>query len=102
MKDVAIATCPADQCARKPWGKGKVQRQIGTGAGIIFKGSGFYTTDYRSEGYKAAAKQESLAPTSKNPSPSTTPAAGGTAGKTDTGSAKAPPASGTKSKPAST
>lgn len=43
----------------KKWGKGKVRRAIGAGAGLIFKGSGFYITDYRSEGYKAAAKKES-------------------------------------------
>ena len=35
-----------------------VRRRIGTGAGIIFKGSGFYITDYRSESYKNAAKAE--------------------------------------------
>jgi len=35
-----------------------VKRRIGKGAGIIFKGSGFYETDYRSEGYKKAAKAE--------------------------------------------
>lgn len=35
-----------------------VSRRIGTGAGIIFKGSGFYKTDYRSEGYKKAAKAD--------------------------------------------
>lgn len=35
-----------------------VTRRIGTGAGIIFKGSGFYTTDYRSESYKQAAKAD--------------------------------------------
>lgn len=43
----------------KTWGKGKVKRLIGTGAGLIFKGSGFYITDYRSEGYKSAAKSDS-------------------------------------------
>lgn len=36
-----------------------VRRLIGTGAGVIFKGSGFYETDYRSESYKKAAKDES-------------------------------------------
>jgi putative FmdB family regulatory protein len=36
-----------------------VRRLIGTGGGIIFKGSGFYQTDYRSEGYKKAAKADS-------------------------------------------
>ena len=39
-------------------GKNKLVRLIGTGAGIIFKGSGFYETDYRSEGYKKDAKAE--------------------------------------------
>ena len=43
----------------KKWGKGKVRRLLGTGAGLIFKGSGFYITDYRSEGYKQAAKKDS-------------------------------------------
>ena len=41
------------------WGHGKVKRLFGTGAGLIFKGSGFYTTDYRSQSYKEAAKKES-------------------------------------------
>lgn len=59
MKDDAYTTCPKDLCQKKTWGKGKVQRQLGTGAGLIFKGSGFYITDYRSEGYKAAAKSDS-------------------------------------------
>ena len=39
-------------------GKNKLQRQFGTGAAIVFKGSGFYQTDYRSDGYKKAAKAE--------------------------------------------
>ncbi len=40
-------------------GKNKVRRLISTGAGLIFKGSGFYITDYRSESYKEKAKSES-------------------------------------------
>lgn len=55
----ALTTCPADLCGRKRWGKGKVKRTIGAGAGLLFKGSGFYITDYRSEGYKQAAKKDS-------------------------------------------
>jgi len=52
MKDDALKTCPKDKCRQKTWGKGKVKRKLGAGAGFIFKGSGFYITDYRSEGYK--------------------------------------------------
>jgi putative FmdB family regulatory protein len=52
MKDDALKTCPKPLCRQKTWGKGKVKRKIGAGAGLIFKGSGFYITDYRSEGYK--------------------------------------------------
>ena len=46
-----LRKCPA--C-----GKLKLKRLIGAGAGIIFKGSGFYQTDYRSESYKSAAKSD--------------------------------------------
>ena len=47
---------------RCPKCKGKVKRLVGAGAGILFKGSGFYTTDYRSDGYKKAAKAEKTPP----------------------------------------
>ena len=47
-------------CARCA-NKAPVRRLIGTGAGVLFKGSGFYETDYRSESYKAAAKAEKSA-----------------------------------------
>ena len=59
MKDKAFETCPEAACRMEAWGQGKVRRLLGTGAGLIFKGSGFYITDYRSEGYKQAAKMES-------------------------------------------
>ena len=39
-------------------GKLKLVRQIGTGAGVIFKGSGFYETDYRSSSYKKGAEKD--------------------------------------------
>ncbi|MGV3772489.1 MAG: FmdB family zinc ribbon protein [Verrucomicrobiales bacterium] len=58
IKDSAIATCPQEKCGMKKWGKGKVKRAIGAGAGLIFKGTGFYITDYRSENYKKAAKAD--------------------------------------------
>src|SRR5437660_339167 len=58
MADAALTVCPKDACQQKKWGKGRVKRQIGTGAGLIFKGSGFYITDYRSESYREAAKKD--------------------------------------------
>lgn len=67
-----LKKCPACK-------KLKLQRLIGTGAGIIFKGSGFYETDYRSDSYKSAAKADAApaAPAAAaTPAPaSTTPAA---------------------------
>ena len=66
MKADALEICPEDHCQMRKWGKGPVKRQIGTGAGLIFKGSGFYITDYRSEGYKEAAKKDSPASAEKS------------------------------------
>lgn len=43
----------------KKWGKGRVKKLISAGGGLIFKGTGFYITDYRSDKYKEAAKKES-------------------------------------------
>jgi putative FmdB family regulatory protein len=59
MKDEAYTVCPKEVCRLETWGKGKVKRLLGTGAGLLFKGSGFYITDYRSSGYKEAVKKES-------------------------------------------
>ncbi len=70
-----LTVCPEGLCARKPWGKGRVKRLLGAGGGLIFKGSGFYVTDYRSEKYKEAAKKEktSTSPSGNGkPSPSKT------------------------------
>ena len=61
IKAAPIKQCPA--C-----GKSKAQRLIGTGAGLIFRGSGFYITDYRSEGYKEKAKSEAGTPSEAKPS----------------------------------
>lgn len=43
-------------------GKPKLRRLIGPGAGLIFKGSGFYATDYRSDSYRKAAEAEKKKP----------------------------------------
>ncbi len=49
----SITAKPVKKCPK--CGRQTAKRLIGTGGGIIFKGSGFYATDYRSEGYKKAA-----------------------------------------------
>ena len=59
-----ISAKPVRKCPR--CGKLKVRRLIGTGAGVIFKGSGFYQTDYRSESYKKAAEKDKPADTKKS------------------------------------
>ena len=84
-----LASCPEDLCAQKRWGKGKVKKMISAGAGLIFKGSGFYITDYRSENYKQAAKKESGAASGESKAK---PAAGG----------ESKPAAKAESKPAKT
>ena len=55
MNDPKLTDCPREDC------DGQVKRLLGTGAGIIFKGSGFYQTDYRSDSYKAGEKKDSEA-----------------------------------------
>lgn len=52
MSDPKLEDCPQEGC------RGKVKRMLGTGAGLIFKGSGFYQTDYRSDSYKKAESKE--------------------------------------------
>jgi putative FmdB family regulatory protein len=52
-----ITSKPTKKCPE--CGKSKARRKIGPGAGIIFKGSGFYQTDYRSDSYKKAADADS-------------------------------------------
>ncbi len=66
MRDEAFTVCPKELCRQARWGKGKVKRLLGTGAGLIFKGSGFYITDYRSNSYKEGAKKESSGGSEKN------------------------------------
>jgi len=66
MSEPALKNCPKELCAQKKWGRGKVSKQIGAGAGLLFKGGGFYITDYRSEGYKSSAKKD-VAPAKAEP-----------------------------------
>ena len=60
----SITAKPLKKCPE--CGKLKLRRKIGAGAGIIFKGSGFYETDYRSESYKKSAKAEKEAASPKS------------------------------------
>src|SRR2546423_1238746 len=80
MRDSALKECPKEFCQQKKWGHGKVKRLIGTGAGLIFKGSGFYITDYRSDSYREAAKKDAPSAAEKpaakegKPAPAAAPA----------------------------
>jgi putative FmdB family regulatory protein len=65
MTSKSLRKCP--KC-----GKSALRRLIGTGAGLIFKGSGFYATDYRSENYKESAKKEKPEKTSEKKETTTT------------------------------
>jgi len=64
ITDNPLMKCP--ECNKK-----KLRRLFGTGAAIIFKGSGFYTTDYRSASYKRGAEKEKKSK-EKSPSDKTT------------------------------
>jgi putative FmdB family regulatory protein len=83
-----LTVCPKDKCGMKRWGKGKIKRSIVTGAGILFKGSGFYATDYRSESYKEAAKKETPAPAPSGDAKPATKAESKPASKSDSTAAK--------------
>jgi putative FmdB family regulatory protein len=66
MRDAVFTECPKEKCQMEEWGHGKVKRLLGTGAGLIFKGSGFYITDYRSSSYKEGAKKDAPASTASS------------------------------------
>lgn len=61
ISEPPLKVCPRDHCQQKKWGRGRVKRLIGAGAGLLFKGSGFYITDYRSKSYQEAANKEASA-----------------------------------------
>ena len=78
----SIKAEPTKKCPE--CGKKKAKRLIGTGAGVIFKGSGFYQTDYRSSSYQKSADADKAAQTPKSES---------SGGKSDTKSGDSKPAS---------
>lgn len=75
MNDPKLTDCTQENC------DGEIKRLLGTGGGIIFKGSGFYQTDYRSSSYQAGAKaddggsKKSTKSESPTPAPAPAPAA---------------------------
>tara|TARA_R110002126_G_scaffold1490_5_gene8757 strand:+ start:23528 stop:23869 length:342 start_codon:yes stop_codon:yes gene_type:complete len=89
MSEGAKRKCP--EC-----GKLALQRLIGTGGGVIFKGGGFWQTDYRSESYKAGEKADK--PATDAPKPSEAKADAKPAAKKD-GKATPPAGPSPKSKP---
>jgi len=86
IADESVKRCP--RC------HAKAERVPAGGAGILFKGAGFYITDYRSKSYREKAKQEKSGPATGSPKPPSTPApsggtstgSGGGAGGASTGS----------------
>ena len=63
MNDAKLTDCPEPGCG------GQVKRLLGTGGGIIFKGAGFYQTDYRSSSYQAGAKADTASSAPATPAP---------------------------------
>ena len=86
----SITAPPTKKCPE--CGKSKAERVIGPGAGFLFKGSGFYITDYRSDSYKKAADADKT----------TTGGGNGSEGgaKSESAKSEAKPAAGEKKKPA--
>ena len=78
-------------------GKKKAKRLIGTGAGLIFKGSGFYITDYRSKSYSDAAKADKSSSESSTKS-DTSSKSESSSTKSESASAKSSDSGGSKSK----
>lgn len=84
MNDAKLTLCPDENCA------GTVKRLLGTGGGIIFKGSGFYQTDYRSKSYNEAAKKDGAAASGGGHScGSSCGCSGGSPAKKESGSSQA-------------
>ena len=74
IKDAPLKVCPRELCGKKKWGRGPVKRKIGAGGGLLFKGGGFYITDYRSKNYQESAKKDSAPATPSAAKTETKPA----------------------------
>ena len=91
IREPALRKCP--KC-----GKPKLERRIGPGAGILFKGGGFYQTDYRSESYKQGESSEKDGGKSKDSAPAAAPAKTPATAPNPSSSAQSSPPSKAKSK----
>ena len=91
----SITADPQTVCPK--CGKPKLRRKIGPGAAILFKGSGFYQTDYRSESYKKAAKADSGSGGSSTSSGTNGASGGGTSGGSTSSSSPSTNSSGSAS-----
>jgi len=89
----SIKSSPSKKCPH--CGKNRAKRLIGTGAGLIFKGSGFYITDYRSEAYKSDVKADS-----NSSAPAKESKDGAASGSSAAGDAKVKPTTDAKAAPA--
>lgn len=89
ITDDAVKSCP--ECKKR-----KARRLFGTGAAVVFKGSGFYQTDYRSESYKKGEKAAKESKESKSDSGKSDTKKSETKAKKSSGDAK--PSSGSKKK----
>jgi putative FmdB family regulatory protein len=96
----AMSAKPLKRCPK--CGKQKLRRLIGTGAGFIFKGGGFYETDYRSDSYKKDAKADKEAGKSKSDGDKPEKKGESSEKKADTKPAKSESASTTKTEPKAT
>ena len=90
MSDLPLKKCP--KC-----GKRRLKRLIGAGAGVIFKGSGFYSTDYRSSAYATSKKGDVESPAPATKTETKTDAGAKPAPATDGGQSSPPPAPAKKS-----
>ena len=93
----SITAKPTKKCPQCK--KLKVQRLISAGAGFIFKGSGFYITDYRSDSYKSAAKSDSSSSSSSAATPATSAATPSKTGATPASTTATPAPAATPAKP---
>ena len=89
----SIKADPQTLCAA--CGEAKLRRKIGPGAAILFKGSGFYQTDYRSESYKQKAAADKPADASSKPADSSSSAPSSTSSAPTKADAPKPSGNGT-------